>query len=1086
MRAACLLILLVFCSVSAVLAGEPPQYPIIRITSEMHSARMLNISADAAGRVLATASADKTVKLWDVGTGKLLRTLRPPIGPGVEGNLIAVAVSPDGKTVAAGGYTGDSWDKSYSVYLFDADSGELRSRIPGFNGPILRLAYSYDGKRLAVSVNAGGGFGNGIHVYNAADNSRLFSDTKFNGFIYALDFASNGNLAAASYKGELRIYRQDGSIVSQQISKLGEMIWNIKFSPDGQKLAVSYEFESRNEVDVLSGIDGSWQYSLYGIKGGLQSISWSHDGRYILVAGGKSDSSGNKILHRWSVNSRSVDETIVLPSKSSIRQLLSLKDGSAAFLSPLSGFGVVAPEGASSSGVTGPVPKIKSEELSVKKEGVRFYNRIAVADFQKNHDAFKITPDASTVMFSYERYGQAKAIFDLKQRRLITTEIPEEGLIKPILTADGLDIQNWDSNTAAVPKLNRRMLKDFGTGWEYSSSVAVRPDGQGFILGTSHYLRRYDRKGALVWKQRTVARAWDVNISSDSKTIVAALDDGTIRWFNMRNGHERYALYLHPDKKRWLLWQPDGYFDHGPDSENLVGFVVNKGAGQAAEVVRVNRMYDIFYRPDIVDKVLNNQDISAYRRQLDAVGSTKQAKPPKLKPETAKKVQQEIRKSENDTDKQLANEKQEVERLAKEKVELERKAAEKLKVSRKVSAGPPKGEQNGAAANSGLIDAPPQVEEQETEHLLTALDVIVNSKTLPPRVKFVTPSGVADVADYKIAAQVCDNGGGIGDVTLFLNSMPILVETAGRSLKVVGKDSKGHCRTFEKVITLAPGSNRIQLMAFNRANTIESQRDSIEIKHPVKETLPELHVLTVAINAYRDGDLRLKYALRDANALAGLIQEKGSGLFGKVHINKMQDNDVTKAGLIKAFSDIGQKMRREDVFLLFVAGHGITDEKEGSYYFLPVDFRYTGEEALKEKAVSMADFRKMLAKIQAMKSLILLDTCNSGSFAEAIAGRGLTEKVAITKLSRAIGRATIVASSKSQMALEGYNEHGAFTWTILEGMKGRAAGQGNKIMINNLATFIEEELPKLTYKKWGYEQIPQKTLQGMDFQIGIK
>jgi hypothetical protein len=38
----------------------------------------------------------------------------------------------------------------------------------------------------------------------------------------------------------------------------------------------------------------------------------------------------------------------------------------------------------------------------------------------------------------------------------------------------------------------------------------------------------------------------------------------------------------------------------------------------------------------------------------------------------------------------------------------------------------------------------------------------------------------------------------------------------------------------------------------------------------------------------------------------------------------------------------------------------------------------------------------------------------------------------------------------------------------------------------SLATFIEEELPKLTYKKWGYEQIPQKTLQGMDFQIGVR
>ena len=134
----------------------------------------------------------------------------------------------------------------------------------------------------------------------------------------------------------------------------------------------------------------------------------------------------------------------------------------------------------------------------------------------------------------------------------------------------------------------------------------------------------------------------------------------------------------------------------------------------------------------------------------------------------------------------------------------------------------------------------------------------------------------------------------------------------------------------------------------------------------------------------------------------------------------------------------------------------------------------------------MTDFRNMLANVLAMKSLILLDTCNSGSFAEAIVSRGLTEKTAITKLSRAVGRATIVASSKNQSALEGYNGHGAFTWILLEGMKGKAADKGSKITINTLATFIEEELPKLTYQKWGYEQVPQKTLQGMDFQIGAR
>ena len=53
-------------------------------------------------------------------------------------------------------------------------------------------------------------------------------------------------------------------------------------------------------------------------------------------------------------------------------------------------------------------------------------------------------------------------------------------------------------------------------------------------------------------------------------------------------------------------------------------------------------------------------------------------------------------------------------------------------------------------------------------------------------------------------------------------------------------------------------------------------------------------------------------------------------------------------------------------------------------------------------------------------------------------------------------------------------------------MNGKAADKRGEITINRLATFIEETLPELTYKKWGYEQIPQKSLIGSDFSIGVK
>ena len=58
-----------------------------------------------AGQIAVTGSHDKTVRLWSVADGKLLRTIRMPTGPGDVGKIYAVAISPDGATVAAGGWT---------------------------------------------------------------------------------------------------------------------------------------------------------------------------------------------------------------------------------------------------------------------------------------------------------------------------------------------------------------------------------------------------------------------------------------------------------------------------------------------------------------------------------------------------------------------------------------------------------------------------------------------------------------------------------------------------------------------------------------------------------------------------------------------------------------------------------------------------------------------------------------------------------------------------------------------------------------------------------------------------------------------
>jgi len=100
--------------------------------------------------------------------------------------------------------------------------------------------------------------------------------------------------------------------------------------------------------------------------------------------------------------------------------------------------------------------------------------------------------------------------------------------------------------------------------------------------------------------------------------------------------------------------------------------------------------------------------------------------------------------------------------------------------------------------------------------------------------------------------------------------------------------------------------------------------------------------------------------------------------------------------------------------------------------------------------------------------------------------RGVEEKTAMARLVKATGRATLMASSSAQVALEGYQGHGVFTWALIEGLKGKAADRNKQITVSSLADYVSETLPELTYKQFGYEQVPQRELQGMNFPIGVR
>ena len=99
---------------AAAVQACPDQNPMLRIETGTHVATIKRISVDAECRLMATASEDKTVRLWAIPEGRLLQTIRFPIDDVNGGKLNAVALSSNGRMLAAGGWDA-GWEKGKAM-----------------------------------------------------------------------------------------------------------------------------------------------------------------------------------------------------------------------------------------------------------------------------------------------------------------------------------------------------------------------------------------------------------------------------------------------------------------------------------------------------------------------------------------------------------------------------------------------------------------------------------------------------------------------------------------------------------------------------------------------------------------------------------------------------------------------------------------------------------------------------------------------------------------------------------------------------------------------------------------------------------
>lgn len=262
---------------------------------------------------------------------------------------------------------------------------------------------------------------------------------------------------------------------------------------------------------------------------------------------------------------------------------------------------------------------------------------------------------------------------------------------------------------------------------------------------------------------------------------------------------------------------------------------------------------------------------------------------------------------------------------------------------------------------------------------------------------------------------------------------------------------------FEKEIDLPPEDVTVIVLA----GTALSPKNPVEV--PIRwggaaikgaPPKPKLNLVAVGVSRYREPGLRLNFAAKDATDLTAAFMAQKGLRYQSVESRLLTDEHATREAITKALRWLRETTAANDVAVIFLAGHGVTDVGRGRYAFYPQDFDPGRSDTLLGEELLRTELGEIAGRV-----VLFLDTCHSGR----VDLSRLIDELA-TNEHRVV---VFAASTGRQISSESPRwGNGAFTKSLVEGLYGKADFDiDGRITVSELEHYVSERVQELTEER---------------------